>query len=139
MRFTRDQHTEMAERLYERAKQNPDPEKGEEAAGNGKHVPATGETGSEARREIGVRAETGDKPAPSPPVHYSQYRTTIAVPAVTNPKRVVIIQSRRKSFFILPNPPRPLQFNGCLVTFQIIASASDQQHEPDDAAADAVH
>jgi hypothetical protein len=32
MRFTRDQHTEMAERLHERATQNPDREKAKKQA-----------------------------------------------------------------------------------------------------------
>jgi hypothetical protein len=40
--------------------------KGEEAGGNGKHVPATGETGGEAGREIRVRAEAGDNPTDNP-------------------------------------------------------------------------
>jgi len=38
----------------------------EEAGGNGEHVPATGETGGEAGREIRVRAEAGDKPTDNP-------------------------------------------------------------------------
>ena len=42
------------------------PEKGKEDRGDGKHVPATGETGGEAGREIRVSAETGDKPTDNP-------------------------------------------------------------------------
>jgi hypothetical protein len=38
----------------------------EKAGGNGEHVPATGETGGEAGREIRVRAEAGDKPTDNP-------------------------------------------------------------------------
>jgi len=44
--------------------------KGEEAGGNGEHVPATGETGGEAGREIGVRVETGHKPTQKEPSGY---------------------------------------------------------------------
>jgi len=40
--------------------------KGGEAGGNGEHVPAAGETGGEAGREIRVRAEAGDKPTDNP-------------------------------------------------------------------------
>jgi len=56
----------MSERLDNRAKKNADPEKGEEAGGNGEHVPATGETGGEAGREIRVRARPADKPTDNP-------------------------------------------------------------------------
>jgi hypothetical protein len=40
---------------------------------------------------------------------YSQYRTTIAVPAATNANRAVTIQSRRESFFIFPTLKAPPQ------------------------------
>jgi hypothetical protein len=56
----------MSRRLDERAKKNPDPEKATKQAANGEHVPATGETGGEAGREIRVRAEAGDKPTDNP-------------------------------------------------------------------------
>ena len=48
MRFTSGQHIEMAERLHEPREEEYRAGEGEEAGGNGEHVPATGETGGEA-------------------------------------------------------------------------------------------
>ena len=44
-----------------------------------------------------------------PPVQYSQYMTTIAVPATTNAKRAITNQSRRESFSIFPTLKGPPQ------------------------------
>ena len=49
-----------------------------------------------------------------PPVQYSQYMTTIAVPATTNAKRAITNQSRRESFSIFPTFKGPASVGGLL-------------------------
>ena len=70
MRFTSDQHTEMAERLDERAKQNPDPEKAKKQAAMANTFRLLARRAAKQGREIGVRVETGHKPTQKEPSGY---------------------------------------------------------------------